>query len=123
MQEGHAAGTTGRLRVRLDFLADGTDRYTPVALLVVGGRRRSGVDPRCCDFLPPVRARHHLPDLAVSELRMGLGGVPLDGLEQVFVIRAGELDPIVARIYTVESAHGSSFRPLTDRCDYPHPWA
>jgi hypothetical protein len=49
---------------------------------------------------------------------MGLGGVLFDALEQVFVIRAGELDPIVRRIYTVESAHSSSFRGLTDRCDY-----
>src|SRR4029450_13985364 len=89
---------------------------TPVAPLVVGGRRRSSVAPRCCDFLPPVRARHHLPDLAVSELRMGLGGVLFDVLEQVFVIRAGELDPIVRRIYTVEAAHWSSFGRLTDRC-------
>src|ERR671937_2636230 len=96
------------------FHASACRWFASTALLVVGGRRRSSVDPRRCHFLPPVRARHHLPDLAVSELRMGLGGVPLDGLEQVFVIRAGELDPIVARIYTVESAH-LVLLPTSDR--------
>jgi hypothetical protein len=45
---------------------------------------------------------------------MGLGGVRFDVLEQVFVIRAGELDPIVRRINTLESAHWSSFQRLTD---------
>ncbi|BCW36093.1 hypothetical protein StoSoilA2_21490 [Arthrobacter sp. StoSoilA2] len=43
---------------------------------------------------------------------MGLGGVRLDVLEQLFVIRAGELDPLVRGIYTVESAHCSSLERL-----------
>src|ERR1043166_687548 len=40
---------------------------------------------------------------------MSLGGVPLDTFEQLLVIRAGEIDPAVRRIYAVESAHCFSF--------------